>query len=202
VSPSSPSYRCDTWGPLKSAATWYFRASRVQAWPEDAIRRLYRTLGEDARVRAVHIESGDFRPGDVLHLAPAGGTVPVDAALAHAAAFRGAIGTLAFDLEIRAYVCAIAGGAPALAWVGEGTEATLMPDAPPLEADARLNLWHSLFRPRSPQGADNEALYRLNAPILAGLLRRFAEEFGLLVEYEGAGVTEAGFRPYSPEVYG
>jgi hypothetical protein len=195
-------YLHDTWGPLKYAARWCFSASRIALWPEEAIHRLYRALEDDGRVRAVRIESGDFRAGDVLDLVSHERAIPVGEAVAHALAFSGEIGTLALELELRAYVRKVVGGPPQLAWVGEGTEATLMPAAPPLAAEACLHLWSTLFRPRSPDGLDNDELYRLNAPILTRLIHRLDKELGSLAEFEGAGVCETGFVPYGPDVYG
>lgn len=188
-----PSYVQDTWGPLRAEASWAFDAMDVAGWPQRSIQHLYRALGDDACVRAVDIESGDFGPGDVLELAPAAGVVSEEAAIAHVGAFSGEIGTLAFELLLRAYVRRVPNAPPELAWVDEGTEVTLLPGNGAMRAEARLILEHSLFRQTSPTGLANDELYRLNAPILQRLLERFAAEFGPLVEYEGPGAVPTGF---------
>ena len=188
-------YVQDTWGPLRAEASWAFDAMDIAGWPERPIHHLYRALGDDARVRAVEIESGDFGPGDVLELAPASGVVSEEDAIAHVRAFGGEIGTLAFKLLLRAYVRRTPSAAPEPAWVDEGTEVTLLPGNGAMRAEARLILEHSLFRPTSPTGLANAELYRLNAPILQRLLERFAAEFGRLVEYEGPGAGPTGFEP-------
>lgn len=188
-------YLQDTWGPLRAEASWGFDAMDIAGWPERPIQHLYRALGDDAGVRAVVIESGDFGRGDVLELAPSSGVVSEADAIAHVRAFSGDIGTLAFKLILRAHVRRRPSGPPEPAWVDEGTEATLLPGSGALRAEARLILEHSLFRPVSPTGISNAELYGLNAPILRRLLERFAAEFGRLVEFEGPGVGPAGFAP-------
>jgi hypothetical protein len=191
--PDKP-YLTDTWGPMRAPARWYFSAERVLCWPGDAIHRLYAALDGDGRVRAVGIESGSWGPDDVLDLHRAG-PIPEDEAVAHVAAFSGQIGTLAFGLDLRAYVRERPAGPPRLLWVGEGTEATLEPTSTALPAGAQLHIWHSLFHICSPEGDDNRVLADLNAPILRRLLGRFAEQFGPLTETEGRNVTQTGIAP-------
>jgi hypothetical protein len=184
-------YLMDTWGPMRSPASWYFAAKRVDSWPQDALRRLYGALAPDGRVRAIGIEAAEWGADDTLRLAPEHPVTEAEA-IAHADAFSAEIGTLAFRHRAtplrprRGQRCA--GSAQGV----KETEVTLVPDSSAVPASARLQIWHSLFHPRSPDGLDNDVLAELNAPILRSLLARFAESFGPLEETEGPRVTPDG----------
>ncbi|WP_394849986.1 hypothetical protein LZC95_21330 [Pendulispora brunnea] len=193
-------YVRDTWGLLEYPVGWCLRSPQnEEAWPEESLRRFYRSLGEDARVRAIRIESCEHYQGDVFNLAPSSGIVTFTEAISHIRAFRGELGTIVLELELRVFARSKESGPLEMVWVGDRTEGVFSPASQYSQARFWFEIGHTLFRPHSRDGMDNRELARINAPILRGMLERLQQEFGPPSEYEGDGVTSDGFEPPTPE---
>ncbi|WP_394849987.1 hypothetical protein LZC95_21335 [Pendulispora brunnea] len=192
----SQSYVRDTWSLLEYQVGWCFNSPETdEAWPGESLRRFYRALGEYGRVRAVRIESGEYYHGDVFNLCPENRTISFDEAMAHLRAFRGELGTVVLELELRVFVRLVENRPLEIAWVGERTEGIFYPTGPHSNAHFWFKLGHTLFRAHSRDGADNSELAHLNAPVLRQILERFKLEFGPADEYDGEDVTLDGFEP-------
>ncbi|MEZ4238721.1 MAG: hypothetical protein R3F59_21735 [Myxococcota bacterium] len=176
----------DTWRTWSHAGSWTFQlraADGDNAANAERVGGLLAALAEFVRPRWALLDSGPDEGWSQRVEAP-------DVAAAIAAA-PVPVRSVQVRLDLLAWARQRAGGPPEHGWLPEAADLDLS-----LEPDGYASLWigHTLFVPGNLVGAPNDALYALNAPLLADALQTLAHRAGPLIEAEGLpGVGPTGF---------